>query len=77
MREDVPLLEVNGLSLDYMQGETAMRALDRVSFTLEKGEVLGVAGESGCGKSTPGACHHRTAAGDRPDFQGRDYLQGS
>ncbi len=29
-----------------------VQALDRVSFTLEPGEILGVAGESGCGKST-------------------------
>ena len=29
-----------------------MRAVDRVSFTVEPGEFLGIVGESGCGKST-------------------------
>ena len=47
-----PLLEVNNLTLDYKLGDRKMRALDRINFTLDKGEVLGVAGESGCGKST-------------------------
>ena len=49
-----PLLEVNSLIMDYLIGDKRMRALDRINFTLDKGEVLGVAGESGCGKSTLG-----------------------
>ena len=42
------LLEGKLLSRSY----GPVQALDRVSFTLEPGEILGVAGESGCGKST-------------------------
>ena len=49
-----PLLEVSQLTLDYNLGSRKMRALDRISFSLDKGQVLGVAGESGCGKSTLG-----------------------
>ncbi len=49
-----PLLEVSNLTLDYKLSDRKMRALDHINFTLEKGEVLGVAGESGCGKSTLG-----------------------
>ena len=49
-----PLLEVNALTLDYHLAGKKMRALDKVSFSLEKGQVMGVAGESGCGKSTMG-----------------------
>ncbi len=49
-----PLLEVNSLTLDYLLAGRKMRALDKVSFSLEKGQVMGVAGESGCGKSTMG-----------------------
>ncbi len=49
-----PLLEVNSLTLDYHLAGRRMRALDRVSFSLKKGQVMGVAGESGCGKSTMG-----------------------
>ncbi len=49
-----PLLEVNSLTLDYHLAGRKMRALDKVSFKMEKGQVMGVAGESGCGKSTMG-----------------------
>ena len=49
-----PLLEVNSLTLDYHLAGRRMRALDKVSFKMEKGQVMGVAGESGCGKSTMG-----------------------
>ncbi|MFE3448312.1 ABC transporter ATP-binding protein [Nonomuraea sp. NPDC059194] len=43
------LLEVTGLHVRY--GDD-VHAVNDVSFTLDRGEILGVAGESGCGKST-------------------------
>lgn len=47
------LLEVKNLCVDYITGNgTSVRAVDDVSFTIKKGESLGLAGESGCGKST-------------------------
>jgi peptide/nickel transport system ATP-binding protein len=46
------LLEVADLSVEYATGSGSVLAVDRVSFTLEPGEFLGVVGESGCGKST-------------------------
>lgn len=47
------LLEVNNLCVDYITGNgTSVRAVDDVSFAIKKGESLGLAGESGCGKST-------------------------
>ncbi len=48
-----PLFEVENLRAHYRTrfGET-IHAVDGVSFTLNAGEVLGIAGESGCGKST-------------------------
>src|ERR1700733_9222024 len=49
---DVPVLEVSGLSVDYVLDRGDVRAVDDVSFTLNRGEFLGVVGESGCGKST-------------------------
>jgi len=47
-----PLLEVEDLSVEYVTDARTVRAVDRVSFTVGEGEVFGLAGESGCGKST-------------------------
>lgn len=46
------LLEVKSLSKTYGSGETAVRALKNVSFSVPKGEFVAVVGESGSGKST-------------------------
>lgn len=46
------LLEVRGLKTYYYTLRGIVKAVDNVSFKLEKGEVLGIAGESGSGKST-------------------------
>ncbi len=50
--EQSPLLEVQNLCVDYLTGRGAVRAVDDVSLAVQAGEVLGLAGESGCGKST-------------------------
>jgi oligopeptide/dipeptide ABC transporter ATP-binding protein len=49
---DTPVLEVSGLSVDYLLDKGPVRAVDDVSFTVGRGEFLGIVGESGCGKST-------------------------
>ena len=46
------LLEVEGLSTVYHTERGTVRAVQDVSFGIEKGEVLGIVGESGCGKTT-------------------------
>src|SRR5438105_1400530 len=46
------LLEVNHLSVDYLAGSGTVHAVNDVSLSLARGESLGLAGESGCGKST-------------------------
>jgi microcin C transport system ATP-binding protein len=48
---DTPLLEVRDLSIAFHQGGRDTLAVDRVSFTLEKGRTLALVGESGSGKS--------------------------
>jgi peptide/nickel transport system ATP-binding protein len=46
-----PLLEVADLSVRFGTDDGPVHAVDRLSFTLGQGEVLGIVGESGCGKS--------------------------
>lgn len=50
----MPFLEVRNLTTRYTTTRGEVYALENVSFTLEKGESLGIAGESACGKSTLG-----------------------
>ncbi len=49
------LLEVKGLKKAFHLGRKRhLRAIDNVSFSIEKGKTLGLVGESGCGKTTVG-----------------------
>src|SRR5438093_13534387 len=55
----------------------AVKAVDGISFTIKKGETLGLVGESGCGKSTTGRAIlqlHRPTAGEVL-FQGTDLTK--
>ena len=49
---EAALLELQQLTVDYGFGEKRARAVDGVDLTIHEGEVLGLAGESGCGKTT-------------------------
>ena len=46
------ILDVRDIVVDYTTSTRPARAVDHVSFSLDRGEFLGVVGESGCGKST-------------------------
>ena len=48
---ETPLLDVQDLKTYFFTRTGVVKAVDGVSFTLEPGETLGIAGESGCGKS--------------------------
>ena len=48
------VLEVKDLKMYYFTSKGVVKAVDNISFNLRKGEVLGLAGESGCGKSSLG-----------------------
>jgi peptide/nickel transport system ATP-binding protein len=76
-----PLLSVKNLTIDYIGEEKDFRAVDNVSFDVAPGEVFGLAGESGCGKSTIAFAIsrlHKPPALIRKDSQillaGRDVL---
>ena len=47
-----PMLEVKDLKAHFFIEAGSVKAVDGISFTLERGETMGLAGESGCGKST-------------------------
>ncbi|NTE84967.1 ABC transporter ATP-binding protein [Agrobacterium tumefaciens] len=49
-----PLLDVRGLKTSFHTRSGEVKAVDDVSFTLERGKVLGLVGESGSGKSVTG-----------------------
>ena len=80
-----PLLEVRDLVKEFAQrrglfrAAPPVRAVDRVSFTIDPGETFGLVGESGSGKTTTGRCVLRliepTAGSIR--FNGEDVLQFS
>jgi peptide/nickel transport system ATP-binding protein/oligopeptide transport system ATP-binding protein len=49
-----PLLEVRDLSIHFFTEEGVIRAVENVNFEIYPGEILGLVGESGCGKSVTG-----------------------
>ena len=66
------ILKIEHLSKVYGGGENAVRAVDDVSFTVEKGEFLAIIGPSGSGKST---LLHILGGVDRPTG-GKVYMNG-
>lgn len=66
------ILKVENLSKSYGKGETLVKALDNVSFSVEKGEFVAIVGASGSGKST---MMHILGAVDRPT-SGKVYVEG-
>jgi peptide/nickel transport system ATP-binding protein/oligopeptide transport system ATP-binding protein len=66
------LLDVQDLSVHFGTPEHPLKAVDGISFTLDRGETLGVVGESGCGKSV--ACMSITRLNPSPPAR---YPSGS
>ncbi len=55
MTRPAPLLEVRNLSVEFPTRRGTLLAIDDISFDISPGEILGVVGESGAGKSLTGA----------------------
>ena len=71
------ILEVKNLKKYFNTPGGVLHAVDDVSFTLEKGKILGVVGESGCGKSTMGRAIlrlHEPTSGEVL-FEGKDITK--
>jgi peptide/nickel transport system ATP-binding protein len=52
MSPEQPLLDIRALKVEYLTPRGPVHAVDNVSFAIRRGEVVGLAGESGSGKST-------------------------
>ena len=72
-----PLLQVKQLKKYFMTSAGPLHAVDNVSFDIEKGETLGLVGESGCGKSTCGRAILRMNDPNSGEvwFKGKDILK--
>lgn len=51
-RRDCPVLEVEDLSVEYHSGGSTVKAVNHVSFSLERGRTIGLVGETGAGKTS-------------------------
>jgi peptide/nickel transport system ATP-binding protein len=75
------LLEVQNLVVDYLTPNRVVRAVDSVSFDIQPGEIVGLAGESGCGKTSAAHAILRLLgppadiSGGRVLFHGDDILR--
>ncbi|CAH0535736.1 Oligopeptide transport ATP-binding protein OppD [Vibrio stylophorae] len=76
-----PLVQIRDLCVDYIIDDGDFRAVNSVSFDIGKGEIFGLAGESGCGKSTIAFAINRLhkppamIAGGQIMFKDRDLLK--
>jgi oligopeptide/dipeptide ABC transporter ATP-binding protein len=72
------LVEVKELKKHFLASQKQfVRAVDGVSFTIQRGETLGLVGESGCGKTTVGRCLLRLIEPTSGEvrFDGRNLLE--
>ncbi len=79
-RGDRPLLEIKGLHTSFHTRDGLVRAVDGIDFRVDRGEIVGLVGESGCGKSVTSLSIMRLVAAPGKiesgtiEFDGRDLL---
>ena len=77
------LLEVSGLDIEYRQVGSVNKAVNDVTFQVKRGEIVGIVGESGCGKSSAvlgilGLTRRSgTITGGSVTFEGQKLFEGS
>jgi peptide/nickel transport system ATP-binding protein len=79
---DPPTISIEGLSIDYVVGAGRFRAVSDVSLDVPRGHVVGIVGETGCGKSTLAQAIPRllpeppaTIGGGKIMFEGIDLVK--
>ena len=83
MLSEAPLIEVRNLTVDYVGDNSVARAVNGIDLDIRPGEAFGLAGESGCGKSTVAFALARLTrlpglvTGGSIRFQGEDVLNFS
>lgn len=71
-----PLLSVKDISIEFISKRRTLRAVDHASFDVKPGEILGIVGESGCGKSVTSLAIMRLLADNARISGGNIYLNG-
>src|SRR4249920_1277143 len=79
---EIPAINVEGLTVRFQQRDRTIRAVNGVSFRLARGEVLGILGESGSGKSVTlrslmRLLPHNCALSGRIRLDGEDVIAAS
>lgn len=71
-----PILRVSNLTIRYMTRHGEVKAVDGVSFDVDRGEVLALVGESGCGKTSVAIALMKLLPDNARLISGRVYLDG-
>ncbi|AYL95867.1 ABC transporter ATP-binding protein [Mucilaginibacter celer] len=70
------MLEVENLSVSFRSGKNSFKAVKEISFTLKKGETIGIVGESGSGKSVASLAIMRLLNAEQTVLDGHVLLNG-
>ena len=73
----MPLLSVRNLVLHYRTRKGLVRAVDNVSFDVERGQTLAIVGESGCGKTSTASALLRMLPRNVGEYAGQVELDGT